>query len=50
MIRLEPNEEMDFMFRAKAKIDGRKAGSGWLYVTDQRVVFESAANTNVRLS
>lgn len=41
MIRIEPEEEMDFMFRAKAKIDGRKVGSGWLYVTDARVVFES---------
>lgn len=41
MIRIEPDEEMDFMFRANAKIDGRKVGSGWLYVTDARVVFES---------
>ena len=41
MIRIEADEEMDFMFRANAKIDGRKVGSGWLYVTDVRVVFES---------
>ena len=41
MIVLKGGEEMDFMFRCKARIDGRRVGSGWFYVTDQRVAFES---------
>lgn len=41
MILIEPGEEVDFMFRASAKIDGRKVGSGWFYSTDRRLVFES---------
>lgn len=41
MILIEPGEEMDFMFRASAKIAGRKVGSGWFYSTDRRLVFES---------
>ena len=41
MILLEIGEEMDFMFRTSAKIDGRKVGSGWFYSTDRRLVFES---------
>ena len=41
MITLRDGEEMDFMFRCKARIDGRRVGSGWFYVTDRRVAFES---------
>lgn len=41
MLLMQPGEEMDFMFRASAKIDGRKVGSGWFYSTDRRLVFES---------
>ena len=41
MILLKDNEEMDFMFRCKARIDGRRVGSGWFYITDRRAAFES---------
>lgn len=41
MILMKDGEEMDFLFRCKARIDGRGVGSGWFYVTDRRVAFES---------
>lgn len=41
MIVLRPGEEVDFMFRTSAKIDRKKVGSGWFYLTEQRLAFES---------
>lgn len=41
MILLKSNETVDFMFRCYSKIDKKSVGSGWLYITNLRIAFES---------
>lgn len=41
VILLKSNETTDFMFRCHSKIDKKSVGSGWLYITNLRIAFES---------